>query len=94
MAIDTEFVWERTYRRAGRHAVATDDAALVLDAKALPSLSALPLLRDRRSRWYCGPGPRIFADLMGAPAAACSTRRSRAPFSATGCRSVFRRSSS
>src|SRR5262245_13448775 len=39
LAIDTEFVWERTYRPVlGVVQVATDDVALVIDAKAVPSL--------------------------------------------------------
>ena len=48
LAIDTEFVWERTYRAVlGVVQVATDRGTAVIDALAVPDLSPLvPLLRD------------------------------------------------
>src|SRR4029450_9385098 len=48
LALDTEFVWERTYRPTlGVVQIATDDTCAILDATVLPDLSALfPLLRD------------------------------------------------
>ncbi|HWP66872.1 MAG TPA: ribonuclease D [Candidatus Limnocylindria bacterium] len=72
LAIDTEFVWERTYRPVlGVVQVATDDVALVLDAKALPSLAPLfPLLRDPDVPVVLHGGGQdleIFAELMGEP---------------------------
>jgi ribonuclease D len=72
LAIDTEFVWERTYRPVlGVVQVATDDVALVLDAKALPSLAPLfPLLRDPAVPVVLHGGGQdleIFAELMGEP---------------------------
>jgi ribonuclease D len=72
LAIDTEFVWERTYRPVlGVVQVATDQAALVLDAKALPSLEPLfPLLRDPAVPVVLHGGGQdleIFAELMGEP---------------------------
>ena len=48
VALDTEFVWERTYRPTlGVVQVATDRTCAILDATVLPDLSPLfPLLRD------------------------------------------------
>jgi ribonuclease D len=72
IALDTEFVWERTYRPVlGVVQVATDDTALVLDARALPSFEPLfPLLRDPEFPIVlhgAGQDLEIFAELMGAP---------------------------
>ncbi len=48
LALDTEFVWERTYRPTlGVVQIATDGACAILDATVLPDLSPLfPVLRD------------------------------------------------
>ena len=72
LALDTEFVWERTYRPLlGVVQVATDGMAQVLDAKALPSLAPLfPLLRDPDLPIVLHGGGQdleIFAELMGEP---------------------------
>ena len=72
IALDTEFVWERTYRpMLGVVQIATDDTALVLDARALPSLEPLfPLLRDAAFPVVIHGGGQdleIFAALMGEP---------------------------
>jgi ribonuclease D len=71
-AIDTEFVWERTYRPIlGVVQVATDDGSAVIDAVALRDLSPLfPLLRDPAVPVVLHGGGQdldIFASLMGAP---------------------------
>ena len=72
IALDTEFVWERTYQpMLGVVQIATDDTALVLDARALPSLEPLfPLLRDPAIPVVIHGGGQdleIFASLMGEP---------------------------
>jgi len=72
LAIDTEFVWERTYRPLlGVVQVATDDQVAVIDALALKDLSPLfPLLRDPAVPVVLHGGGQdldIFARLMGAP---------------------------
>ena len=71
-AIDTEFVWERTYRPVlGVVQVATDERVAVIDALAVPDLAPLfPLLRDPAVpvvRQGGGQDLEIFASLMGAP---------------------------
>jgi ribonuclease D len=72
MALDTEFVWERTYRPVlGVVQVASGDATAVLDARALPSLEPLfPLLQDPGFLVVLHGGGQdleIFAELMGTP---------------------------
>ena len=72
LAIDTEFVWERTYRPVlGVVQVATDGAAVAIDALALRDLSPLfPALRDPAVPVVMHGGGQdleIFAFLMGAP---------------------------
>ncbi len=72
LAIDTEFVWERTYRPVlGVVQVATDKSAAVIDALAVPDLSPLvPLLRDPKVPVVLHGGGQdleIFASLMRAP---------------------------
>ena len=71
-AIDTEFVWERTYRPVlGVVQVATDERVAVIDALAVPDLAPLfPLLRDPAVPVVLQGGGQdleIFASLMGAP---------------------------
>jgi ribonuclease D len=73
LALDTEFVWERTYRPIlGVVQVATDGAEVaVIDAIAVPDLSPLfPLLRDPAVPVVLHGGGQdldIFATLMGEP---------------------------
>jgi ribonuclease D len=72
LALDTEFVWERTYRPIlGVVQVATDRTAAVIDAVALRDLSPLfPVLRDPAVPVVLHGGGQdldIFAALMGAP---------------------------
>ena len=72
LAIDTEFVWERTYRpMLGVVQVATDTRAAVIDALAVKDLSPLfPLLRDPKVPVVLHGGGQdleIFASLMGVP---------------------------
>jgi ribonuclease D len=72
LALDTEFVWERTYRPTlGVVQIATDDTCAILDATALPDLSALfPLLRDPDVPVVLHGGGQdleILALLMGEP---------------------------
>jgi ribonuclease D len=72
LAIDTEFVWERTYRPVlGVVQVATDHASAVVDAVALKDLSPLfPLLQDPAVPVVLHGGGQdleIFSFLMGAP---------------------------
>ncbi len=72
VALDTEFVWERTYRPIlGVVQVATDRGAVAIDALALRDLSPLfPLLRDPAVPVVLHGGGQdleIFATLMGAP---------------------------
>jgi ribonuclease D len=71
-AIDTEFVWERTYGPIlGVVQVATDDDAVVIDAVALRDLSLLfPLLQSPDVPVVVHGGGQdleIFAHLMGTP---------------------------
>lgn len=71
-AIDTEFVWERTYGPVlGVVQVGTDRDTAVIDAVALRDLSPLfPLLRDPAVPVVVHGGGQdleIFAHLMGAP---------------------------
>jgi ribonuclease D len=71
-ALDTEFVWERTYRPIlGVVQVATARSAAVIDAVALPDLSPLfPVLRDPAVHVVLHGGGQdldIFASLMGEP---------------------------
>lgn len=72
VALDTEFVWERTYRPTlGVVQVATDGACAILDATVLPDLSPLfPVLRDRQIPVVLHGGGQdleILALLMGEP---------------------------
>jgi len=72
LALDTEFVWERTYRPVlGVVQVATADEVAVVDAVALPDLAPLfPVLRDGRVPVVLHGGTQdleIFASLMGEP---------------------------
>lgn len=72
LALDTEFVWERTYRpRLGVVQVATADGPAVVDAVALPDLSPLfPLLQAPDVPVVLHGGGQdleIFATLMGTP---------------------------
>ena len=72
LALDTEFVWERTYRPVlGVVQVATDADVAVIDAVELPDLAPLfPLLRDPRVPVVLHGGTQdleIFASLMGEP---------------------------
>jgi ribonuclease D len=72
LALDTEFVWERTYRPTlGVVQVATDGTCAILDATALPDLSPLfPLLRDPKVPVVLHGGGQdleIMALLMGEP---------------------------
>jgi ribonuclease D len=72
LALDTEFVWERTYRPIlGVVQVATDRGAVAIDALALRDLSPLfPVLRDPAVPVILHGGGQdleIFALLMGAP---------------------------
>ena len=72
LALDTEFVWERTYRPVlGVVQVATDQGAVAIDALALRDLSPLfPALRDPAVPVVLHGGGQdleIFASLMGAP---------------------------
>lgn len=72
LALDTEFVWERTYRPLlGLVQVATDRTTALVDAVALRDLSPLfPLLRDPAIPVVLHGGGQdleIFAHLMGAP---------------------------
>jgi len=72
VAVDTEFVWERTYRpRLGVVQLAAGDACVIVDALALPDLSPLfPLLRDPALPVVLHGGGQdleIFAEMMAAP---------------------------
>jgi ribonuclease D len=72
LAIDTEFVWERTYAPIlGVVQVATDTTSAVVDAVAVRDLSPLfPLLRDPAVPVVLHGGGQdldIFAALMGEP---------------------------
>jgi ribonuclease D len=72
LALDTEFVWERTYRPAlGVVQIATERGVAVIDAVALRDLSPLfPLLRDPGLPVVLHGGGQdleIFATLMGEP---------------------------
>ena len=72
LALDTEFVWERTYRPAlGVVQIATERGVAVIDAVALRDLSLLfPLLRDPGLPVVLHGGGQdleIFATLMGEP---------------------------
>lgn len=72
LALDTEFVWERTYRPAlGVVQIATERGVAVIDAVALRDLSLLfPLLRDPALPVVLHGGGQdleIFATLMGEP---------------------------
>jgi ribonuclease D len=72
LALDTEFVWERTYRPVlGVVQVATDDEAVVIDARALGRLDPLfEPLRDPAVPVILHGGGQdleIFAELMGEP---------------------------
>ena len=72
LALDTEFVWERTYRPAlGVVQIATEHGVAVIDAVALRDLSLLfPLLRDPTLPVVLHGGGQdleIFATLMGEP---------------------------
>lgn len=72
LALDTEFVWERTYRPAlGVVQIATERGVAVIDAVALRDLSLLfPLLRDPTLPVVLHGGGQdleIFATLMGEP---------------------------
>jgi len=72
LALDTEFVWERTYRpELGVVQVATDDTIAVIDAVAVKDLSPLfPVLQDPAIPVVLHGGGQdleILADLMGEP---------------------------
>lgn len=72
VALDTEFVWERTYRPTlGVVQVATDHECAILDATALPDLSPMfPVLRDPSITVVlhgAGQDLEILALLMGEP---------------------------
>src|SRR2546428_6072819 len=72
LALDTEFVWERTYRPVlGVVQVATDGDVAVIDAVALRALSLrFPVLGDPRVPVVLRGGAQdleIFASLMGEP---------------------------
>src|SRR5262245_15363573 len=72
LALDTEFVWERTYRPTlGVVQIATDDTCAILDATVLPDLSPLfPVLRDPKIPVVLHGGGQdleIMALLMGEP---------------------------
>lgn len=72
LALDTEFVWERTYRpKLGVVQIATDHGSAVIDAVALRDLSPLfPVLRAPEVPVVLhggGQDVEIFARLMGAP---------------------------
>ena len=72
LALDTEFVWERTYRPVlGVVQVATESDVAVVDAVALHDLAPLfPVLRDPRVPVVLHGGTQdleIFAWLMGEP---------------------------
>jgi ribonuclease D len=72
LALDTEFVWERTYRpMLGVVQIATRNDAAVVDAVAVKDLSPLfPLLADPALPVVLHGGGQdldIFASLMGAP---------------------------
>ena len=72
LALDTEFVWERTYRPGlGVVQVATEGGVAVIDAVTLRDLSPLfPLLRDPGLPVVLHGGGQdleIFATLMGGP---------------------------
>jgi ribonuclease D len=72
LALDTEFVWERTYRpNLGVVQIATPAGVALVDALALPDLSPLfPVLRDPNIPVVLHGGGQdldIFASLMGEP---------------------------
>ena len=72
LALDTEFVWERTYRPIlGLVQIATDGGVALIDALALRDLSPLfPLLRDPAVPVVLHGGGQdvdILASLRGAP---------------------------
>lgn len=72
LAIDTEFVWERTYRPVlGVVQIATESTVAIVDAIALKDLSPLfPLLRDPKVPVVMHGGGQdleIMALLMGEP---------------------------
>src|SRR5256886_9742988 len=72
LALDTEFVWERTYRpKLGVVQVATEAGVAVIDAVELRDLSPFfPVLRDPRVPVVLHGGTQdleIFASLMGEP---------------------------
>jgi ribonuclease D len=72
LAIDTEFVWERTYRPAlGVVQIATEESCAILDATVLPSLEPLfPVLKDPDIPVILHGGGQdleIMALLMGEP---------------------------
>lgn len=86
LAIDTEFVWERTYRAVlGVVQIAvSDDEAWVIDARAVPSLEPLfPVLLDPKIPVILHGGGQdleIFSTLMGAPARAVVDTQVEAAF--------------
>jgi ribonuclease D len=72
LALDTEFVWERTYRpQLGVVQIATDRAIAVIDAVAVPDLAPLfPVLQDPAIPVVLHGGGQdleIMAALMGTP---------------------------
>lgn len=72
MALDSEFVWERTYRPVlGVLQIATNSACAIIDTIALPDLSPLfPLLRDPKIPVVlhgAGQDLEILAHVMGEP---------------------------
>jgi len=72
LALDTEFVWERTYRPIlGVVQIATDDDCAVVDAQAVESLEPLfPLLADPKLPVVLHGGGQdleILAEIMGEP---------------------------
>jgi ribonuclease D len=86
LAIDTEFVWERTYRAVlGVVQIAvSDEEAWVIDARAVPSLEPLfPVLLDPKVPVILHGGGQdleIFSTLMGAPARAVVDTQVEAAF--------------
>jgi ribonuclease D len=85
LAVDTEFVWERTYRPAlGVVQIATDRRTAVIDAVAATDLTPLfPVLQDPAITVVLHGGGQdldIFAFLMGAPIAGVADTQVMAAF--------------
>jgi ribonuclease D len=85
LAIDTEFVWERTYRPIlGVVQLATDDDCAVVDAQEIESLEPLfPLLADPELPIVLHGGGQdleILAEIMGEPVRAVVDTQIEAAF--------------